>query len=878
MYRWLLRLLPRHRRLAFGDDMERVFAASLATATAAGGRRALLRTWLREIAGLVRFAGRERLSAINPIGGPLGTDLRWAWRGVRGRGWRAVFIVGLLGVVLAANVVVFAAADAFVFRTVPFTEPDALVVFVERRGLSGVSSYTNRDPILEWRKHTDLFSGIQAHDSGASVYLSVEAGTEIIRTHRVTPGLLELLGVLPLHGRPFVAADAEPGAPATAIIGYALARRLFGEPALATGRTLEDAPEKPTIVGVMPPSFRFPTAAEQIWRPLHLETVRENFGVGAVARLQPGWPIESAARAYLDRLPVVNEALPDGIIKMLLRREIRENVLSLQRYSDYQRREGTTRIFGVLLGAAGCLLLIACANVVSLELAGAAVRRRTIAVCTALGARRASLVRVSLLEGALLLFCSLTLALVLSWWGLEALTAQLTTTMRDTLVNHLDLDPRSLGFMAAIAGGTWALTTLPVIIQVSRLSVLDGLRHDPRTMPVSRGAARSRQALMTTQVALTVMLLVGGLLFVRVYTHRVGLDKGFDAEGLLTLTVSQAPDAKRDPAVLSEEILTHLRALPGVQSVSQAGLLPPSTQAGASGPMNIRGREDGPKDPAGWPMISMNSVDAEYFKTMSIVAVEGRLFDDSTDSDQIVIDEKFAHRYWPEGSAVGARFKVGATGQGGVSEFEVLGVSRSLRADRVRTDSGAEVYFGFIRLSATYRPLSFVIRADVEERLPMIVETVRSAGTRLVVRGDTVEARYRRLEADNRLAAAITSGFGTLAWVVAAAGIYAVMAFLVAGRTREIGIRMALGADRALVRRMVVWSSVSPVAAGTLVGLVAAAMASRWFEARLSGVSPTDPLTYGSVALLVVATAVAATWLPARRAALVDPAITLRSE
>jgi putative ABC transport system permease protein len=878
MYRWLLRLLPRHRRLAFGDEMERTFAASVAYATSTGGRFGLVRAWCREVAGLVRFAARERLMAFRPTGGPVADEVRWAWRGVRGRGWRAPFSIGLLGVVVAANVVVFAAADAFVFRAVPFPSADELVVFTKRTRLTGATASTNRDQILEWRKHTDLFSGIQAHESGSSWYLRFDGVTEIIPTHRVTPGMFELLGVLPIHGRPFVTRDAEPGAPATIVVGDAIARRLFGDPVLALGRTLEDAPDKPTIVGVMAPSFRFPTAVEQIWRPMKLELTPDNFGVGAVARLQAGWSIAAASRAYLDRLPAVSEALPNGFPQLILKSEIKAGALSLQGYASHQRREGTTRIFVVLLGAAGCLLLIACANVVSLELAGASARQRTIAVCSALGAGRASLIRVLLLEGALLLGASLALAVLLAWWGLDTLTSQLTTTMRDALVNPLDLDPRSVGFMGVVAACTWALTTVPVIVQVSRTSVLDGLRHDPRTTPVSRRAARARQILMTAQVALTVMLLVGGLLFVRAYMHRVGLDKGFDADGLLTLTVSQAPDAAIAPVDLSDKILTRLRTLPGVLGVSQAGLLPPSTQAGASGPMNIRGREEGPKEPATWPMVSLNNVDPEYFRTMSIVAVEGRLFDDSTNQDQIVIDEKFARRYWPGESAVGARFNLGGSGQGGVKEFEVLGVSRSLRADRVVTDSGAEVYFGFIRLSSDYRPQSFVIRVDDEERLPMIVETIRSIGSRLVVRVDTVEARYRRLEADNRLAAAITSGFGTLAWVVAAAGIYAVMAFLVAGRTREIGIRLALGAERATVLRMVMWSSLKFVSVGVLTGLGAAALASAWFQERLFGVSPTDPLTYGTVALLVVVTAMAATLLPARRAARVDPAITLRSE
>ncbi len=878
MYRLLLRLLPRHRRAQYGDEMEKAFASSTRMASSRG-LLAVLRMWLREFAGLLRFACRERLTGLSPSGGRFGTELRWAWRGVRARGWRAVFVVGLFAVVLAANAVVFAAADTFVFRTVPYAEPEQLVVF-QRAGsaFTGPSDYTNRDPLLEWRRHTDVFTGIHAHDRGGYIYISADRITEPIRAHRVTPGMFELLGVLPEHGRPFVTADAEAGATPVVVIAHALARQLYGEPELAIGRTLEDPADKPMIIGVMPSAFRFPTAVEQVWRPLRLDAVPYNVGVRAVARLRAGQSLELAAGAYVDRLPAVIAAIPEGAAR-LLRRSFEGGELSLVRLADFQRGTELTAIFTALMGAAGCLLLIACANVASLELSASTSRTRAVAVRTALGATRASLLRVAALEGAVIVTGGVALAAALTLLGLQVLTTQLTQTMREALANPLDTDPRMLAYMAAIASITWLLSLAPVVLQIAKVSVVGGLRHDPRTMLVSRGDARSRQWLMTAQVALTVVLLVGALLFVRAYLSRIGADKGFDTRGLMTLTVSAAPDATWDNGVLTSAVLDRVRALPGVQSVAQASLLPPSTQAGSSGPILINGQESGGAgDPAAWPVVSLNTVDSSYFETMSIVAVEGRLFDDTTPLAQIVIDEKFARRFWPNGSAVGSRFRIGSTGRHGVSEYEVIGVSRSLRADRTVTPAGNEVHFGFFRRPAESYPLSFVIRADSERRLVTIIDTVRSLGPRLVVRGDTVEARYRRLEADNRLAAAITTGFGLLAWIVAAAGVYAVMAFLVAGRSREIGIRMALGADRAAVRRMVVSSSLRFATIGCFLGLAGSAVASQWIEARLFGVSPTDPVTYGAVTVLVVVTSLAATWLPARRASRIDPAITLRAE
>jgi predicted permease len=854
--------------------MQVAFQQSLADANR-DGRPAIARTWLREIVGMVRFGSRERLSGWLPFGSPRMNDIRWAWRGVRSRGWRAAFVVGLFGIVLAANAVVFAAADAFVLRTVPYADPDRLVVFQTTSTFNDVSDYTNRDPILEWRKHTDLFVGIHAHNRGPSAYITVNGVTEVVRSQRVTPGLFELLGVVPTHGRPFVAGDAEPGAPPTVVIASALARRLFHDETQAVGRTLDGVAGTPTVIGVMPADFRFPTAVEQFWMPLDLPGVRHNVGQRAVARLQPGWTLEAAAQAHRNRVPVVAANMPE---ESKGRVDDEDDPTRLVSLASFLQDDAATSIFGMLLGAGACLLLIACANVASLELATSAVRTRTLAVRSALGASRASLIRVSMLEAGLLIVGSLGLAAGLAVLGLDVLTTELTTTMRESLTNPLDVDARLLAFMAIVTTVTFGITTVPSVLQLSRLSVVAGLRHDPRTMPVSRGAARSRQWLMTAQVALTVVLLSGAVLYVRTYQARIGVDKGFNSSGLATLAVFRAPDATEDAAQLGAAILERVRALPGVQAVSQVGMLPPSTQAGAMGPMTIAGRESVPVDVSEWPMVSLNSVDPEYFRTMSIVAVEGRLFDATTRQDQIVIDERFAKRYWPNESAIGARFNIGGTGQSGVSMFEVVGVSRSLRQDRTHLPSGQEVFAGFIRRVPTSSSLNFVVRMDDARRLNMLADAARSISPRLVVRVDTVEARYRRLEADNRLAAAITSGFGTLAWIVAAAGIYAVMAFLVSGRTREIGVRMALGADRPAIRSMILSSSLRFVALGVGVGLATAGVASQWIGARLFDVSPLDPVTYLTVAAIVVATALVATWLPARRAAQVDPATTLRAE
>ena len=379
---------------------------------------------------------------------------------------------------------------------------------------------------------------------------------------------------------------------------------------------------------------------------------------------------------------------------------------------------------------------------------------------------------------------------------------------------------------------------------------------------------------MAGQVALTTLLLTGALLYLRSYAHRAGLDKGFDATNIVSIAVSPAPDAPKKGAELELEILERLRSTPFIRSVSRTSSPPPTTQSGTSAPLTIEGRA--PTDQ--WVMLHLKDGDPEYFQTMGIRIVQGRAFDASTRQDQIVIDERFARRFWPDGSALGARFRLGGTGHSGVSLYEVIGVSRELRPDRVTNERGDEVYVGYFRLSPTYHPLAYVARVDDESRVPDLAAIVRQLAPRAIVRADTVNALYARLDADTRLAAAITTGFGIIALVIAASGIYAVMAFLVAGRSKEIAIRMALGADRAGVRRLVLQSSLGFVAIGAAVGVAAAVLSARWISGQLFGVTAADPATYAAIATLVGGTAVVAAWWPARRATRVDPAVTLRAQ
>jgi predicted permease len=800
-------------------------------------------------------------------------ELSWSWRGVRERRWRAAFVVVLLGVTLAANLVVFAAADAFVFRVLPYRAPESLVIIQRNSSFGGPSDYMSKGSFLAWREQTDLFAGLHAHERTGSAYVTIDGITEAVGAHAVTPGLFEFLGIVPAWGRPLQGADAAAGALPVAVIGERLARRLFGSPEASLNQSVEAGGTRLTVVGVMPGAFRFPTAREEIWRALDLAGWPDDTGLRHIARLAPAQSVDTARAAVTARVPAINGASTS-------RRDRSKEGLNveLRRLIDFRRNATASSTFALLAGAAACLLLVACANVASLELAGVARRRRVFAIQSALGASRASLVRVGLLESAFILTAAASLALGLALWGQSLLTEQLTTGMRDALANPIDLDARAFLFMIVVAGATWLLVSLPVTLRASRVSVLAGLRDDSRTMPVSRASVRMRQWLMTGQVALTVMLLVGATLYVRSYAAKVGQPTGLDTSRVMTITVSPTADRRNEHQRIERDLLDRLRVALGVESVARTGGLPPSTQSGASGNLYVDGRDSSP----GRPMVSMYHVDPEYFRTLGVSIVRGRAFDASSPPDEVIVDETFARRLLPVSDPLGARFRFGRDGSvslGGVREFRIVGISRELRADRKTVaGSGEEVFVAYMRLSPTYHPLTFVVKLDTLHRMPAITSLIRAAAGRAIVRVDTVDARYARLEGDQWLSAAVTSGFSALALVVAVAGVYAVMAFLVAGRSREIGIRMALGASAPDVRRLILSTSLRFVLVGAVAGLAGAALTSRWTASQLFGVSALDPATYAGATLLVVAVAMAATWWPARRASLVDPAVTLRAE
>jgi predicted permease len=493
-----------------------------------------------------------------------------------------------------------------------------------------------------------------------------------------------------------------------------------------------------------------------------------------------------------------------------------------------------------------------------------------------------------MLEGACLVAAAAAGAALLAYAGAAALVTYLPPALINGTANPIDVDERALLFMAGISAATWLLSSLPVVLFVLRADLTEILKLEGTVAAASPRGTFLRRALTAGQVAAAVLLLVGSVAYVRSYLALLALDKGFDSTGVVAITLTIPPQWLQGRRVLSETILERVRSRPGVIAAFE-GSPPPSTgdSPTAIDQLEVDGQRPFETDlrfPRLW-------VTPDYFKVLQIPLLDGRMFEPGDPPTNVIVTEALARRLWPDASAVGRRFREHPTRPWN----HVIGVVAHVRALRDGT-SGPDQYFQLyvarqpppppppVRSAAprgnyagpAYGFLTITARVDSRARTADLFQTVRSVDTRNILKLEFVDDQYARQFADRLLATRIISGFGLLAFLIAAAGIYGLMTFLVAERTREIGIRMALGAGKSDIRRLVIGSSAKLVGAGAVVGVAAAIAASRWIQSQLYGVRALDPLAIGAVAVCIVLVALLATWRPARQAANVDPTLLLR--
>ena len=788
------------------------------------------------------------------------------------RPWLTVMMVLVLAAGIGVNTTVFTLFNAVLVRGLPFPESDRLF-FVEsvnlKRDRQGMqSSYPD---FLDWRAETRAFEDLAAYASSAFNLSDDAAAPERLSGVRVTANAFQALRVEPVLGRHFLPEEDQAGAGDVVLIGHGVWRDRYGSDPAIVGKTIRIDERPHTVVGVMPPKFRFPSNAE-LWTPLAADgdwLERDARRLGVFGRLAAG-ETRTSAQGELDLIatrlqqeyPKENDAV--GV-----------RVLS----GNEQFNGGEIRtMFLAMLGAVGFVLLIACANVANVQLTRAADREREISIRTALGAGRWRIVRQLLIESLALSAAGGALGLALTVAGVRMFD-NATVEQRPYFIDFR-FDWMVFAYLAGVCLVTGVVFGLAPVVHALRTNVNSSLKEGSRAQTGGRGARRFSTAMVIGQVALSVVLLVGAGLMLRSFWNLYGMDLGVRTEGRLVGLVALPQLKYPEPAdqlAFHEALMPKLRNLPGVRAAASSSALPAQGFSGRR--VEIEGAPA--EDPGQRPSEAMVVVGEGYFRTMEATLLQGRDFDptDRAEAPQAaIVSESFARKYWPETEALGKRLKLeGGEDRGWIT---VVGVSPDIRQNTAserevrpvvyrpfRQEPGAFTYFllhsgsGAAALADSFRAAV----AEVDPNLP--VQDVM-----------TLEKRMERSRWAYAVFGSAFSAFAVIALTMAAVGVFALVADSVRRRIPEFGVRLAFGANSGQILRLVFSQAMARVGAGVALGLPAAYGASLMIESMLVGVDPSDAYTLGGVSAILLATALLACWLPARRTMRIDPAVALRNE
>jgi len=812
-------------------------------------------------------------------------DLRYGARTLMKNPGFTLVAAFTLALGIGANTAIFSVINGVLLRPLAFHEPDRLFMLWTDNPAYQLGFHefpaANAD-LPEWRATATSFERLAAFQTNPAD-LSDGGEPERVGGVEVTANLLPLLGVQPLLGRHLSTEEEQPGRDRVALISYALWRRRFGGDAEILGKTITVDGAPRAVIGVLPEGFHFPRATEMP-RAYHLPE-----------RADIWTPLARDAGYWLNRnqrqlVPIVGR-LKAGVTQAQAQAEM--DGIAERQARDYPQTHGgwrvwltplsnqivgqTRRPLLILLGAVGFLLLIACANIASLLLARAASRRREIAVRAAIGAGRARIIRQLLTESLLLATLGGGLGLLLGYWGLDLLLSFIPPTV--PRLQDISLDTHVLLFTASISILTGALFGLVPAWQASNVNLIEALKDAGRANSAGRGI-RSHNLLVTVEVALAAVLLVGAVLMLQSFQRLLAVDPGFKPDGVATFEMSlpraRYPDGGRR-ARFVEQALAQLSGLPGVRSVGAISNLPLSGNESMDY-IAIEGAEPTPRGKE--PLAEDRAITPGYFEAMGVNLVSGRDFDATDGAGKplvSIVNETLAQRFFPEGDAVGKRIKRVLSDQ---DWRTIVGVVRDVRGFALEAQARPQIYHPHAQ--ASYGAMAMVARADATA-LPSLRSAIQREFKQLDA--ELPVANYRMMPelvakavARPRFSALLLGLFAAAALMLTVVGLYGVVAYRVNQRTREIGIRMALGARRRNALALVIGQGMRPAIAGALIGMASAFGLMRLLAGQLYEIKPTDPATFGIVALGLLLVSLVACYIPARRATKIDPMVALRNE
>ncbi|MFN8654666.1 MAG: ABC transporter permease [Gemmatimonadales bacterium] len=815
-------------------------------------------------------------------------DLRHALRVLRqGRGFTLTAILSL-AIGLGAAAALFSVTSALLLRPLGFSDSGRIAIIWQRSpGLHITQDWLSLGQYLDIKGDSAVFEQVAAA-IGASVNLTGEGGPERVDGARVSSSLFPVLGVTPRLGRVFTPAEDVPGAPPAVILTHGFWQRRFGGDSEVVGKTLTLNGNPWTVVGVLPRNFPFDREvlpavngirSVDFLIPLPLppsaRSKRDGEDFNLYARLRPGVTFAQAQAAMDRRAAEMKRDYPASYPP--------HGGLTLSVVPLIDQVVGDVRLpLAILLGAVACLLLIACGNVANLLLSRAAIRQKEMAIRAAVGASRGRLLRQLLGESVLLSVVGGGLGLLLATGAIALLQRAGPATL--PRMGEIGIDLRVMGFTVAVTLLTGVLCGVVPALRFSQADPNDVLKEGGRggvgNSAFGLGHDRLRKLLIGSAVALSLVLLIGAGLLVRSYGRILGANPGFDPRGVLTFRIALPGFRYKTPEAVTQfyrSLDERLRALPGVAHVGANYLLPLSSVALGWEPIGVEGYQP---PAAGDDLIIASSgyVNEDYFGAMGIPLRKGRFFSrqDTPDAPGVtIVDDKLADRFWPGQDPLGKRIRRGADGPW----LTVVGVVADQREFETTSEPPITAYFPLEQVPVPIRYLAVRSARDPAALAAQVTREVHALDADLPVFDiATMEDRLADSLARRRLAMQLLVGFAGVALVLAAIGIYGVTSYWTGQRTREIGIRMAMGADAGAIRGMVLGQALRPVLGGVVAGLAGAFALSRVMSSLLFGVSATDALSFGLLPLALAAVALLASDGPARRAARTDPMVAVRAE